>query len=105
MKQTMTRYPKSVALTLCLLLGIGLFVGCEQFGAILSGAYLDEVEASPHYDHDRDMFVNRRPDILDTMTVGQSFWQDPLVGTNQIFYLTVTKQCQMSPSQRSNIRA
>ena len=77
MKQTMTRYPKSAAMTLCLLLGIGLFVGCEQFGAIPSGAYLDEVEASPHYDHDRDMFVNRRPDILDTMTVGQSFWQDP----------------------------
>ena len=51
--------------------------GCEQFGAIPKGVYLEEVEASPQYDLERSIFVNRRPDILDTMNVGARFFADP----------------------------
>jgi len=58
------------------IMAVGL-AACEQFGAIPKGVYLEEVEASPHYDLDRSIFVNRRPDILDTMNVGERFFADP----------------------------
>ena len=68
------------------IMAVGL-AACEQFGAIPKGVYLEEVEASPHYDLDRSIFVNRRPDILDTMNVGERFSQIPLARMSQIFYL------------------
>ena len=72
------RYPKSVITIISFALLILVVSRCEQFGAIPKGEYLKVIEASPHYDNDKDVFVNRRPDILDTMTVGQDFWKDPL---------------------------
>lgn len=62
---------------LCLSLFIVLLTA-PQFGAIPKGAYLDIVKNSPHYSQEREIFVNRRPDILDTMNVGARFWADPL---------------------------
>ena len=71
------------------------FVGClsvltlaisEQFGEIPKGIHLEKVEASPHYHLERSMFVNRRPDILDTMNVGERFFADPF-GTDEPNFL------------------
>ena len=70
-------YPKSTIAGLLLCGSLVALASCEQFGAIPSGKYLEIVEASPQYDDDRDIFVNRRPDILDTMNVGERFWSDP----------------------------
>ena len=56
---------------------LAILAGCAQFGAIPKGAYLEQARQSPQYDLQRDIFVNRRPDILDTMDVGERFWADP----------------------------
>ena len=49
----------------------------EPFGAIPKGIYLEEITHSPQWHKERDIFVNRRPNILDTMNVGEGFWSDP----------------------------
>ena len=54
------------------LITIGLFT-YEPFGKIPSGKFLTRIEASPHYHETKEVFVNRRPDIKDTMTVGTDF--------------------------------
>ena len=49
----------------------------EPFGKIPSGQFLEPIHASHHYDLAQDIFVNRRPDIMDTMSVGADFLKDP----------------------------
>ena len=61
---------------LCVVMVAGL-VGCEQFGAIPKGEKLQQAQQSPQYDLEQNIFVNRRPGILDTMTVWERFWADP----------------------------
>lgn len=70
--------PWSIGLSIFALgLTTAVMAGCEQFGAIPRGEYLEVAKQSPQWHHDRDIFVNRRPDILDTMNVGDRFWSDP----------------------------
>lgn len=72
-------FRRPIFLSIFVLLGITGFglVGCEQFGAIPKGEYLTVVEQSPQYDGEEEVFVNRRPEILETMTVWENFWADP----------------------------
>ena len=51
--------------------------GFEQFGAIPTGDHRNQVIQSPHWHEHREIFVNRRPDILETMNVGERFLADP----------------------------
>ena len=76
---------------------------CEQFGAIPKGVYLEEAQQSPQYDIERDIFVNRRPDILDTMTVGERFWSDPFGSDepNFLFNSNQTKPDGLLPEDRN----
>ena len=78
-------------------------VGCEQFGSIPQGEYLSEARQSPQYDPDRQIFVNRRPDILDTMTVWQRFWADPFGSDepNFLFNSNQTEPAAPLPEDRS----
>ena len=77
-KKSLFRRPVILSLVLLLVAsGMGL-ASCDQFGATPRGDYQAELALSPQYDPDKDIFVNRRPDILDTMTVWQNFWADPL---------------------------
>ena len=69
--------PKTVIILAFILLPLFALSRCQQFGAIPRGEYLEIVKTSPQYDKDQSMFVNRRPDILDTMSVGTDFWKDP----------------------------
>ena len=57
----------------------------EPFGKIPSGHHLERIHASHHYDLHQDIFVNRRPDIMDTMSVGSDFLKDPLGRTTPNF--------------------
>ena len=72
-------FRRPIFLSIFVLLGLTGFalVGCEQFGAIPKGEYLTVVEQSPQYDGEEEVFVNRRPEILETMTVWENFWADP----------------------------
>ena len=76
-KYRKTLYALGSFIVLGALITIGLFT-YEPFGKIPSGKFLTRIEASPHYHETREVFVNRRPDIKDTMTVGADFWADPL---------------------------
>ena len=76
-KYRKTLYTLGSFIVLGALITIGLFT-YEPFGKIPSGKFLTRIEASPHYHETREVFVNRRPDIKDTMTVGADFWADPL---------------------------
>ena len=93
-------------------LAVGIFIvgtiaaltGCEQFGAIPRGVHLETVKQSPHWDDHRDIFVNRRPDILDTMNVGQRFLADPLGldEPNFLFNSNQTRPDGTMPEQRNH---
>ena len=76
-KYRKTLYTLGSFIVLGALITIGLFT-YEPFGKIPSGKFLTRIEASPHYHETREVFVNRRPDIKDTMTVGADFLADPL---------------------------
>ena len=76
-KYRKTLYTLGSFIVLGALITIGLFT-YEPFGKIPSGKFLTRIEASPHYHETKEVFVNRRPDIKDTMTVGADFWADPL---------------------------
>ena len=73
------RWRKTALVSMFMLIALAItgLTGCEQFGAIPKGVYLEEIKSSPQYDLDRSIFVNRRPDILDTMNVGERFLADP----------------------------
>ena len=75
------KYRKSLtavlALGLLTLAGYIFILTYEPFGKIPSGRFLERVHASDHYDLHQDIFVNRRPDIMDTMRVGSDFLEDP----------------------------
>ena len=77
LKYRKTLYTLGSFILLGVFITIGLFT-YEPFGKIPSGKFLTRIEASPHYHETREVFVNRRPDIKDTMTVGADFWADPL---------------------------
>ena len=77
LKYRKTLYTLGSFILLEVFITIGLFT-YEPFGKIPSGKFLTRIEASPHYHETREVFVNRRPDIKDTMTVGADFWADPL---------------------------
>ena len=74
---------RRAAIIFALLVGGLTFVGTimlftyDQFGAIPKGRHLDIAKQSPQWHEERAIFVNRRPDILDTMNVGSRFWSDP----------------------------
>ena len=76
------KYRKSLitllATSLLCLAGYGSIFIYEPFGKIPSGSFLERIHASQHYDLHQDIFVNRRPDIMDTMSVGSDFLKDPL---------------------------
>ena len=59
------------------ILGVIMIYSYDQFGAIPKGAHLEMVKQSPQWHLERDIFVNRRPDILDTMDIGSRFLADP----------------------------
>ena len=65
------------AIGLLFLAGFIAIFTYEPFGRIPSGDYLTRIHASSHYDLHQDIFVNRRPDIMDTMSVGTDFLKDP----------------------------
>ena len=73
-------YRRPLFISVILLLGFSgiALVSCEQFGTMPKGAYRSAAEQSPQFDSDQNIFVNRRPGILDTMTVWENFWADPL---------------------------
>lgn len=86
---------------LIVIAGLGL-TGCEQFGAIPKGEYLKEAQQSPQYDLDREIFINRRPDILDTMTVWERFWADPFGSDepNFLFNANQTEPDSLMPEEK-----
>lgn len=45
---------------------------CSAFGKDPDGKHLEKIQSSPNFDKEKDSFVNRRPNILDTMREGQS---------------------------------
>ncbi|MDF3821059.1 MBL fold metallo-hydrolase [Leptospira sp. 96542] len=47
---------------------------CRAFGKDPSGVHLDKIKSSPQFDKEREQFVNRRPDVLEKMREGQSFF-------------------------------
>ncbi|MGC6530346.1 MAG: MBL fold metallo-hydrolase [Candidatus Puniceispirillaceae bacterium] len=75
----MKKFARRLAIFMGLIgfLFVSILAGCEQFGAIPKGAYLEQARQSPQYHLERDIFINRRPDILDTMNVGERFFADP----------------------------
>lgn len=100
MKKSTRRFTISFGVLL-FFLGAGL-VGCEQFGAIPKGQYLVKAQQSPQYDNDRGIFVNRRPDILDTMTVWQRFWADPFGSDEPNFFFNSNQTEPDAPMPEDN---
>ena len=90
------RWPKLTTIVF-LCLGLFLFISTyERFGDIPKGTYLTQVEQSPQYDRNQAIFVNRRPDILDTMDVGKRFLADPFGKTEPNFLFN---DFEKSPTQ------
>ncbi|EMJ89863.1 MBL fold metallo-hydrolase [Leptospira meyeri] len=47
---------------------------CKAFGKDPEGSHLEKIKTSTHYDHTREQFVNRRPDVLEKMREKQNFF-------------------------------
>ena len=77
-KKSIFLHPVVWSPVLVLLFAGILFLKSETFGAAPSGKVQRTIEKSPHFDLKQNIFVNRRPRILETMTVWQDFWADPL---------------------------
>ena len=101
-KYRKTLYTLGSFIVLGALITIGLFT-YEPFGKIPSGKFLTRIEASPHYHETKEVFVNRRPDIKDTMTVGADFWADPLGREvpNFLFNNNQTEPAGLLPEERN----
>ena len=101
-KYRKTLYTLGSFIVLGALITIGLFT-YEPFGKIPSGKLLTRIEASPHYHETKEVFVNRRPDIKDTMTVGADFWADPLGREvpNFLFNINQTEPAGPLPEERN----
>ena len=74
--------------------------GCDQFGELPSGEEQQRIEKSKNYNLDSAQFVNRRPNILDKMGEGHSFWSDPLKRMSHNFFFNSNE-----PNQTSNTRS
>jgi len=57
---------------LVLIAGLLLLTACSAFGKDPEGKHLEKIQSSPNFNKEKETFVNRRPDILDTMRKGQS---------------------------------
>ena len=49
-------------------------VSCSQFGEIPSGDHLEKIKISPNYDIEKEIFKNRRENIIIQMNEKVSFW-------------------------------
>ena len=58
-----------------LIVGLLSLSACSAFGKDPEGKHLEKIQSSPHFDKEKDSFVNRRPDILSTMREGQSMFK------------------------------
>ena len=76
-KKSPYRRPLFVAIVVCVVLTVVFFLRSETFGTMPKGEYQARIEQSPQFDREQNVFVNRRPSILETMTVWESFWTDP----------------------------
>ena len=101
MKKNLRRFLGITGFLLVLLL-VSLS-SCEQFGAIPKGDHLKRMTQSAHWHHHKEIFVNRRPDILDTMNVGERFFADPWGKDepNFLFNPNQTKPNVLLPEMRS----
>lgn len=57
------------------IVGLLSLSACSAFGKDPEGKHLEKIQSSPHFDKEKDSFVNRRPDILSTMREGQSMFK------------------------------
>ncbi|TGK98235.1 MBL fold metallo-hydrolase [Leptospira levettii] len=62
-----------ISLSIVVVFSISFFQ-CKAFGKDPEGSHKELIQKSTHYDHSREQFVNRRPDVLEKMREGQNFF-------------------------------
>ena len=77
-KKRFYRRPIFWAIIFGIVFAVALFLNSETFGTVPRGESQAQIEQSPQFDRGQNVFVNRRPGILETMTVWENFWADPL---------------------------